>query len=159
MKKACVLTTISVAVMVAAAPARAGSPALVVGLVAAGVVGTVLVVSATQSASGAWTYTPERGWVTGPRDDVATINAPLVARSGVSERLVSACRDAIAATAKLYDLASLEAVPAGAPTRAKGRVIAPLEVRAIYRVQGVHEVRRSTVRCELDRAGRVVSTS
>ena len=72
---------------------------------------------------------------------------------------MSACRDAIAKNAGRYDVASLEAVSAGKPTRVKGRTVVPVEVRAVYKVRGVHEVKRSTVRCEVDRAGRVVATS
>ena len=74
-------------------------------------------------------------------------------------RIVSACRDAIAKNAQNYDLASLEAVGAGRQARVNGRTVAPLEVRAVYRVHGVHEVKRTTVRCEIDRGGRVLSTS
>jgi hypothetical protein len=61
--------------------------------------------------------------------------------------------------AQPHDLASLEVVADGKAGRVNGRTIAPLEVRAIYRIRGVHEVRRSKVRCELDRAGRVIATT
>jgi hypothetical protein len=74
-------------------------------------------------------------------------------------RLVNACREAIAKTAEPYDVASVEAVSAGRQTRVNGRVVAPVEVRAVYRVRGVHEVKRSLVRCEVDRRGRVIATS
>jgi hypothetical protein len=159
MRRPYLLATVSIAVVIAATPVQAGSPALIVGLVAVGVVGTALVVSARRSAGNAWAYTPEHGWVGGAREDVSAINAPLAPRASISQRIVSACRDAIASNAQRYDLASLEAVPAGPPTRVNGRTVAPLEVRAIYRVHGVNEVRRSTVRCEIDRAGRVLATS
>jgi hypothetical protein len=61
--------------------------------------------------------------------------------------------------AQRHDVASLEVVSDGKQVRVNGRTIAPLEVRAIYRVRGVHEVTRSKVRCELDRAGRVIATT
>jgi hypothetical protein len=157
MRRSYLVATVSIAVVLAATPVRAGPPTLVIGLVAAGVIGTALVISATRS--GAWAYTDEHGWVGGAPEDISAINAPLAPRPGIPQRIVSACRDAIAANAQRYDLASLQAVAAGAPTRVNGRIIAPIEVRAIYRVRGVHEVRRSTVRCEIDRAGRVVATS
>jgi len=136
---------------------QAASPAVVIGLITAGAVGAALIVSVSKSGD-AWAYTPEHGWVGGSPRDVSTLSTPLAAR-GTSSRIVSACRDAIAANAQRYDMASLEAVATGAPRRVNGRIIAPLEVRAIYRVRGVHEVRRSLVQCEVDRAGRVVATS
>jgi hypothetical protein len=159
MKRPYLLATVSVAVILAAAPAQAAPPALVAGLIAAGVIGTALVVSAYQPGRDTWVYTDKHGWVGGAREDVSTINAPLVPTRGTSQRLVSACRDAVAQNAQRYDLASLEAVGAGKQTRVNGRVVVPVEVRAIYRVRGVHEVRRSKVRCEVDRAGHVVATS
>jgi len=61
--------------------------------------------------------------------------------------------------AQRFDLASLEAVSGGRQLRINGRIIAPLDVCAIYKINGVHEVKRSKVRCEVDRAGRVVATS
>jgi hypothetical protein len=103
-------------------------------------------------------YTDQHGWVGGTREDLSTVNTPLVGKPGISKRMVGACRDAIAKNAERYDLSSLEAVAAGETSRVNGRIVLPLDVRAIYRVRGVHEVRRSAVRCELDRAGRVIRT-
>jgi hypothetical protein len=158
MRRPYIFASVTAVVMLAAAPVQAASAAVVTALVAAGVVGTAAVLSMTPGRD-AWAYTDQHGWVGGARDDLSTINTPLAARSGASQRLVNACRDAIAENAERYDLASLEAVAAGEPTRVNGRTVVPLDVRAIYRVRGVHEVRRSTVRCELDRAGRVIGTS
>ena len=158
MRRAHLLATISVGVVIAAAAPVRASPAAVMGLIAAGVVGAAVVISVNQSGA-AWAYTHDHGWVGGAPSDVSTINTPLTPRRSIPPRIVSACRDAIAANAQRYDLASLEAVGASVATRVKGRIIAPIEVRAIYRVRGVNEVRRSIVRCEVDRAGRVVTTS
>ena len=155
MRRPHLLATVCVAATLAAAPAQAASPALIFGLVAA----TAVAVAVTRPGRDAWAYSDKYGWVGGAREDVSTINAPLAPRSGLPKRIVSACRDAIAKNAERYDVASLEAVAAGKQARVNGRIVAPLEVRAIYRVRGVHEVRRTQVRCEIDRAGRVIATS
>lgn len=147
--------------------AQAG-PAVVLGLMAAGAVG-MSIAATQQPATGdavstveedeAWDYTTKHGWVGGTARDVSTIETPLAPRPGTSPRVVSACRDAIAKTAGSYDVASLEAVSAGRQSRKKGRTVAQIEVRAVYRVRGVHEVKRTVVRCEIDRSGRVIATS
>ena len=101
----------------------------------------------------------QNGWVGGARADVSTVEYPLAPRSGTSQSIVRACRNALMQRAQPYDLASMEVVGNGKPRRLRGRAIAPLDVRAIYRIRGVHEVIRSTVRCEIDRAGRVIATT
>ena len=158
MRRLSLLATFSVITMLAAAPVHAASAAVVAGLIAAGVIGTTALLSMTPGRD-AWAYTDQHGWVGGSREDLSTINAPLAASARAPQRMVQACRDAIAEKAERYDLASLEAVAAGEPSSVSGRTIVPLDVRAVYRVRGVHEVRRSNVRCELDRAGRVLATS
>jgi hypothetical protein len=132
-----------------------GSPALIV---VAAALATAVGVSASQQPYETWQYTSTYGWVGGARDDVATVEHPLSGKSGTSQSIVSACRDALMRLAQPYDLASMEVVGDGKPRRVNGRTIAPLDVRAIYRVRGVHEVARSKVRCEIDRAGRVLAT-
>ncbi len=133
------------------------SPALLVGLLAAAAVSVGI--SASQQPHEAWEYTDKYGWVGGAREEVGTVDVPLVRKAGTSAAVVRVCRDAILRNAQQFDLASLEAVSAGKQQRVRGRIIAPLDVRAIYRVRGVHEVKRSTIRCEIDRAGRVISTT
>ena len=155
MKRASLFATVGMVAILAAAPTRAASPVLVFGLIA----GAAVVVAVAQPGRDAWAYSPTHGWVGGGREDVSAINAPLAPRQGASSRLVNACRDAVERNARRYDLASLEAVSAGRQTRIKGRTVVPVEVRAIYNVRGVHEVRRTNVRCEIDRAGRVIATS
>ena len=155
MKRYCVFWTVGTAAVLAAGPAQAASPALIFGVMAATAVGVALI----QPGRDAWAYTDKYGWVGGSREDVSTINAPLARKTDTSNGIVSACRDAIAKNAQRYDLASLEVVGAGKQARVNGRTVAPLEVRAVYRVRGVHEVKRTTVRCEIDRAGRVIRTS
>ena len=147
MKRSCVLCTAAAAAVLASGPAQAASPAVVFGVLA----GTAVGVALLQPGRDAWAYTDKYGWVGGSPQDVSTINAPLARQSGTRNRIVSACREAIAKNAQRYDLASLEAVGAGLPARVNGRIVAPLEVRAVYRVRGVHEVKRTTVRCEIDR--------
>ncbi len=159
MKRPYLVALAAVMVSLVAAPVQAFAPALVFAFVAAGVVGTAVGAAVNQTGRDVWIYTNNYGWVGGAREDVSTINAPLVPRPGTSKRIVSACRDAIAKNAEPYDVASLEAVSAGKQTRVKGRTVAPIEVRTIYRVRGAHEVKRSTVRCEVDRVGRVISMS
>jgi hypothetical protein len=183
MKRPYFLATIGIAALSAASPAQA-FPALVVGLIAAGAVGIAAasqepaspeprqVTSSAPRASvrrppsepaedrdEVWDYTDKYGWVGGAPEHVSTINVPLAPKRGTSPRIVSACRDAVAKNAEAFDLASLEAVSAGRQARAKGRIVAPVEIRAVYKVRGVHEVKRSTVRCVVDRAGRVIATS
>jgi hypothetical protein len=133
------------------------SPALIVvaAALAAGAVGA----SASQQPYEAWQYTAKYGWVGGTSADVSTVEQPLSASFGTSRAAVSACRDTLMRLAQPHDVATMEVVGAGRPRSVNGRTIAPLDVRAIYRVQGVHEVTRSKVRCEIDRAGRVIATA
>ena len=146
---------LSLAAILIATPVSA-SPALIV--VAAAALATGIGVSASQQPYETWQYTSTYGWVGGARDDVATVERPLSPKSGTSQSIVSACRDALMGLAQPFDVASMEVVGDGKPRRVNGRTIAPLDVRAIYRVRGVHEVTRSKVRCEIDRAGRVLAT-
>jgi hypothetical protein len=102
-----------------------------------------------------WGYSKRYGWIRGTAENVAAIDAPLALKGASRDRLLSSCRKAVASTARSYDLVSLEAVSAGRRGRANGRIVAPVEVRAVYAFPGGHEVRRTMVRCELDRSGRV----
>ena len=145
---------LSLAAMLVTTPVTA-SPALIV---IAAALATGVGVSASQQPYETWQYTSTYGWVGGARDDVATVERPLSPKSGTSQSIVSACRDALMRLAQPYDVASMEVVGDGKARRVNGRTIAPLDVRAIYRVRGVHEVTRSKVRCEVDRAGRVIAT-
>ena len=147
--------TLSLAVILATNPATA-SPVLIfaAAALAAGAVGA----SATQQPYETWQYTADYGWVGGARDDVLTVESPLSAKPGTSPSIVSACRNALMQVAKPNDVASMEVVADGKTKRVNGRTIAPLDVRAIYRLRGVHEVTRSKVQCEIDRAGRVIAT-
>jgi hypothetical protein len=138
-----------------AATPVAASPALILGAVA---LATAVGVSASQQPYEAWQYTEKYGWVGGRRDEVSAVAQPLPSKPGISQTAVSACRDALMRLAEPHDVASMEVVSDGKPGRVNGRTIVPLDVRAIYRVRGVHEVARSKVRCEIDRAGRVVAT-
>ena len=140
---------LGVAALLIATPVAA-SPAFILGAVP-------LAISASQQPYEAWRYTARYGWVGGARDDVSTVERPLSRKRGTSQSIVSACRDALMRVAQPHDVASLEVVGDGKARRVNGRTIAPLEVRAIYRVSGVHEVRRAKVRCEIDRAGRVIA--
>ena len=155
MRRLHLLATMSVVTMLTAQPVAA-SPALVLGVIA---VSTAIAISASQQEHQAWEYTDKHGWVGGAREHVATVDVPLRSKPGTSPRVVGACRNALMKNAERFDIASLEAVGAGKQLRVKGRIVAPLEVRAIYKVRGVHEVKRSTIRCEVDRAGRVIATS
>jgi len=145
---------LSLAAILVSTPVTA-SPAVIV---VAAALATAVGVSASQQPYETWQYTSTYGWVGGARDDVATVERPLSSKSGTSPSIVSACRDALMGPAQSYDVASMEVVGDGKPRRVDGRTIAPLDVRAIYRVRGVHEVTRSKVRCEIDRAGRVLAT-
>lgn len=155
MKRVSVLATVCAAAILVATPAAA-FPALIIGVAA---VAVVVGISASQQPHEAWAYTDKYGWVGGAEADVSSVDVPLQSKPGPSRRLIDACREALISTAKRYDLAELEVGGTGRQLRVNGRLIVPLDVRAIYRINGVHEVKRSKIRCELDRAGRVVSTS
>jgi hypothetical protein len=146
---------LSLAAILATTPVAA-FPAFiaVAAALAAGAVGA----SASRQPYEAWQYTAKYGWVGGARDDVATVEHPLPASFGTSQSIVNACRDALMRLAQSHDVASMEVVSLGNPTHVNGRTVAPLDVRAIYRIRGVHEVTRSKVSCEIDRAGRVIAT-
>ena len=146
---------LSLAAMLVTTPVTASPAFIVVAAAIAAGVG----VSASQQPYETWQYTAKYGWVGGARADVSSVEQPLAPRSGTSQSIVRTCRDALMRRAQPYDLASMEVVGNGKPRRVEGRTIAPLDVRAIYRIRGVHEVTRSTVRCEVDRAGRVIATT
>jgi hypothetical protein len=199
--------TIGTTALIAAAPVHAASPALVFGLLVAGMAGAAITAnaasqepaiatsgvvpeqaapqrrqtstrtqraqpsrtSATMTAEASarssttsndvWGYSQRYGWVRGTPQNVASVDAPLAPAGATSDRVVEACKEAVASTARAYDVASMEAVSAGRRGRANGRIVAPVEVRAVYALPGGHEVKRTIVRCQLDRRGRVVATS
>jgi hypothetical protein len=155
MKRVSFWAPVGMVAILVATPATA-SPALIIGVAA---VAAAVAVSAGQQPHEAWAYTDKYGWVGGAEADVSSVDVPLQSKSRTSRQLIDACREALISTGKRYDLAELEVGGAGRQLRVNGRLIVPLDVRAIYRINGVHEVKRSKVRCELDRAGRVVSTS
>jgi hypothetical protein len=207
MRKPCLFVSIGTAALIAAAPVHAASPALVFGLVVAGIAGAAITVNAARQepatatpgvvpeqpapqrrqtsmrnkraqpprtaatinaeapaqTSGAgndvWGYSKRYGWVRGTPQNVASVDAPLAPAGATSDRVVEACKEAVASTARAYDVSSMEAVSAGRRARANGRIVAPVEVRAVYALPGGHEVKRTVVRCQLDRRGRVVATS
>ena len=154
MQRVSVLAPACMAAILVATPAAA-SPALIIGVAA---VAAAVAVSSSQQPHEAWAYTDKYGWVGGAEGDVSSVDVPLQQKPGTSQRLINACREALMSTGGRYDLANLEVGGAGFQRRVNGRLIVPLDVRAIYRINGVHEVKRSKVRCELDRTGRVVST-
>lgn len=148
------LAPLGLAALLTATPASA-SPAAIIGVIA---IATAVGVSASQQPYEAWEYTDKYGWVGGSHEDVSTVDLPLRATPG-KRSIINACREALMSTAQSHDLASLEAVSGGKQIKVNGRTIALLDVRAIYKINGVHEVKRSKVRCEVDRAGRVTKTS
>ena len=154
--KASYAVSLSLAALLVTTPVTA-SPAIVVAAALAAGVGA----SASRQPYETWQYTTKYGWVGGAREDVSTVEHPLPGRSATSEAIVSACRDALRRLARPvaepFDVAYIEAVEREKPRRANGRTTASLDVRAMYRFQGVHEVTRSKVRCVIDRAGNVIS--
>jgi hypothetical protein len=144
---------LSLAAILVTTPVSASPALIVVAAALAAGVG----VSASQQPYETWQYTAKYGWVGGARDDVSTVEQPLFPRYGTSQSIVRACRDVLTRLAQPYDVASMEVVGNGKPRRVNGRTIAPLDVRAIYRLPGGHEVTRSKVQCEIDRAGRVIA--
>ena len=134
----------------------AASPAAIIGVIA---VATAVGISASQQPYEDWEYTEKYGWVGGLREEVTAIDTPLRPSPGTSQQVINACRDALMSHAQRFDVASLEVVSGGKQSRSNGRIIAPLDVRAVYKIHGVHEVRRSKVRCTVDRQGRVIATT
>ena len=152
--KAFYAVPLSLAAILATTPVAAFPAFIVVAAALAAGVG----VSASQQPYETWQYTAKYGWVGGGRDDVSTVEQPLAPSFGTSQATVNACRDALMRLAQSHDVASMEVVSLGEPRHVNGRTVAPLDVRAIYRIRGVHEVTRSKVSCEIDRAGRVIAT-
>lgn len=148
------LLPLGLAATLVVSPAVA-SPAAIIGVLA---VATAVGVSASQQPYEDWEYTENYGWVGGPREEVTAVDTPLRTNPGTSQGVISACRDALMSHAQRFDVTSLEVVSGGKQSRSGGRIIAPLDVRAIYKINGVHEVKRSKVRCVVDRAGRVIAT-
>jgi hypothetical protein len=120
---------LSLAAILVATPVTA-SPAFIV---VAAALATAVGVSASQQPYETWQYTSTSGWVGGARYDVATVEHPLPSKPGTSRSVVSACRDTLMRLAQPHDLAAMEVVGDGKPRRVNGRIIAPLDVRAIYR--------------------------
>src|SRR5215203_2131651 len=100
---------LSLAAMLVTTPVTA-SPAFIVVAVA---LATGVGVSASQQPYETWQYTAKYGWV-----GVEYLLAP---RSGTSQSIVRACRDALMRRAQPYDLASMEVVGNGKPRRVEGR--------------------------------------
>ena len=134
----------------------AASPVAIIGVLA---VATAVGISASQQPYEDWEYTDRYGWVGGARDEVTAVDTPLRSSPGTSQRVIDACRDALMSHAQRFDVASFEVVSGGRQYRSNGRITAPLDVRAIYKINGVHEVKRTKVRCVLDRGGRVIAIS
>ena len=118
MKRVSVLAPVCMAAILVATSVAA-SPALIIGIAA---VATAVAVSASQQPHEAWAYTDKYGWVGGADADVSGVDVPLQSKSGISRRLIEACREALISTGKRYDLAELEVGGAGRQIRANGRL-------------------------------------
>jgi len=82
---------LSLAAMLVTTPVTASPAFIVVAVALAKGVG----VSASQQPYETWQYTAKYGWVGGARADVSTVEYPLAPRSGTSQSIVRACRDAL----------------------------------------------------------------
>jgi hypothetical protein len=73
---------------------------------------------------------------------------------------VAACREAVQAEAGKLGARSVEAVSAGPEQRnLHGQTVGPVPVRITYERVGGYEVREATMRCVVDRSGKVVGTA
>jgi hypothetical protein len=105
------------------------------------------------------TYVPGVGIVRGTRPALAGLAAPLRPARGLN-RAVAACREAVRAEAGKLGARSVEAVSAGPEQRnPKGQTVGPVRVRITYERVGGYEVREATMRCVVDRSGKVVGTT
>ena len=85
--------------------------------------------------------------------------APLRPARGLN-RAVAACREAVRAEAGKLGARSVEAVSAGPEQRnPQGQTVGPVRVRITYERLGGYEVREATMRCVVDRSGKVVGTT
>jgi hypothetical protein len=105
------------------------------------------------------TYVPGVGLVRGTRPALAGLAAPLRPARGLN-RAVAACREAVQAEAGKLGARSVEAVSAGPEQRnPQGQTVGPVRVRITYERVGGYEVREATMRCVVDRSGKVVGTT
>jgi len=105
------------------------------------------------------TYVPGVGIVRGTRPALAGLAAPLRPARGLN-RAVAACREAVRAEAGKLGARSVEAVSAGPEQRnPQGQTVGPVRVRITYERLGGYEVREATMRCVVDRSGKVVGTT
>jgi len=102
---------------------------------------------------------PGVGLVRGTRPALAGLAAPLRPARGLN-RAVAACREAVQAEAGKLGARSVEAVSAGPEQRnPQGKTVGPVRVRITYERLGGYEVREATMRCVVDRSGKVVGTT
>jgi hypothetical protein len=123
--------------------------------------GTVATTGAIQRrpAEEVVTYVPGVGLVRGTRPALAGLAAPLRPARGLN-RAVAACREAVRAEAGKLGARSVEAVSAGPEQRnPQGQTVGPVRVRISYERLGGYEVREATMRCVVDRSGKVVGTA
>jgi hypothetical protein len=118
----------------------------------------VLIPDRSRSGTEAERVVPGLGTVRGPERVLRQLPRPLSRVPGVARRSVDSCRETIAAEAKPHGAVRVEAVSAGAPTRARqGITRAPIEARIIYARGGRVQVRQARITCQLNAQGRVIS--
>jgi hypothetical protein len=118
----------------------------------------VLIPDRGRSGTEAERVVPGLGTVRGPERVLGQLPRPLSRVPGVARRSVDSCRETIAAEAKPHGAVRVEAVSAGAPTRARqGITRAPIEARIIYARGGRVQVRQARITCQLNAQGRVIS--
>jgi hypothetical protein len=118
----------------------------------------VLIPDRGRSGTEAERVVPGLGTVRGPERVLRQLPRPLARVPGVARRSVNSCRETIAAEAKSHGAVRVEAVSAGAPTRARqGITRAPIEARIIYARGGQVQVRQARITCQLNAQGRVIS--
>src|SRR3954468_7067048 len=123
------------------------------------------------------TYVPGVGLVRGTRPALAGLAAPLRPARGPNRALaagreggrgqaggvtgpVGGGQKAVRAEAGKLGARSVEAVSAGPEQRnPQGQTVGPVRVRITYERVGGYEVREATMRCVVDRSGKVVGTA
>lgn len=101
-------------------------------------------------------WVPGTGYVTGAPDVLATIGQPLGGAPG-RNRTVEPCRETVLSEASKLGAIGVEAAPLGPEQKdPKGRIFSSVDMRITYKVPGGYELRRATLTCVVDRAGRIV---
>jgi hypothetical protein len=93
------------------------------------------------------------GWVHGSPETLNRLGKPLQKKSGVDQRTVRLCRDALAHTVAVNGAVRIEAASAGRSWRGPGATTSPLTARVLYRLPAGYEAKQAVVTCQVSPTG------